>query len=256
MICDVCEEPDGHRGCMLLKCSECDLYVHESCYGLMRGARRKRGDSFPEWKCWACEMKDDEPDGRRPSICILCNVKDGIHAMHPVYNKEGPEGRPLKRRNGPAWVHTLCFLCIESSWQSSGCVYSCDAEGDTMDDDNHSSSSSEDESLGPASDSDDEPSSLAPKIVETHHCVFAGKKKWPEYHAVASELRKLRCQICRTSDKTAGVLRIPLQCCAGDENEDGTFVPSVKLETGCAWGLLRLFPSWDRWGGARLSAVL
>eukprot|EP00588_Corethron_pennatum_P025344 CAMPEP_0194320598 /NCGR_PEP_ID=MMETSP0171-20130528/16881_1 /TAXON_ID=218684 /ORGANISM="Corethron pennatum, Strain L29A3" /LENGTH=40 /DNA_ID= /DNA_START= /DNA_END= /DNA_ORIENTATION= len=40
-----------------------------------------------------------------------------------------------------------------------------------MDDDDHSSSGSEDESMGPVSDSDNKQLSLAQKIVETHHCV-------------------------------------------------------------------------------------
>jgi len=51
-----------------------------------------------------------------------------------VYNSEGPQGRPLQRRNGPAWVHTLCASFIGFHRQSSGCIYACDSNGDVMDD--------------------------------------------------------------------------------------------------------------------------
>jgi hypothetical protein len=56
----------------------------------------------------------------RPTECVLCSVKTGIHAMHPLYDQFGKFGRQLvlpasgvgfmKKERRLAWVHTLCAM--------------------------------------------------------------------------------------------------------------------------------------------------
>ena len=51
----------------------------------------------------------------RPTECALCSVKTGLHAMHPLYDFHGPEGRQLvlpasgvgfrRKEKRLAWVH-------------------------------------------------------------------------------------------------------------------------------------------------------
>ena len=69
----------------------------------------------------------------RPMECAFCNVKTGYHAMHPLFDMPGPEGRQLvlpasgagfKRvEKRLAWVHSLCAQFICSATYTKGCVY-------------------------------------------------------------------------------------------------------------------------------------
>lgn len=52
--CDICGMEDGHRGLHMQKCRECQIYVHEECYGL---TNEHEGVKYPGWKCWACVGK-------------------------------------------------------------------------------------------------------------------------------------------------------------------------------------------------------
>lgn len=61
----------------------------------------------------------------RPSECVLCSVKTGVHAMHPLYDQSGTSGRQLvlpasgvgfmRKERRLAWVHTLCAMVSTSS---------------------------------------------------------------------------------------------------------------------------------------------
>lgn len=86
----------------------------------------------------------------RPTVCVLCSHDKGIHAMHPLLDVHGPEGRqltwngrgdkhnhpsttndvtPRRRPSQLAWVHTLCASMICSNANTRGCVYGCDKNG-------------------------------------------------------------------------------------------------------------------------------
>mmetsp|Transcript_24953 Transcript_24953/g.42750 ORF Transcript_24953/g.42750 Transcript_24953/m.42750 type:complete len:915 (-) Transcript_24953:190-2934(-) len=75
----------------------------------------------------------------RPAECALCSVKTGIHALHPLYDFDGPHGRQLvlpasgvgifKRRKRLAWVHSLCAMFICSSERTGSLVWGCDEDG-------------------------------------------------------------------------------------------------------------------------------
>jgi len=89
----------------------------------------------------------------RPVECVLCSVKSHIHAMHPLFDMPGKDGRQLvlpPDKTGPnfmrkgsrlAWVHTLCGMFISANENYSGLVYGCDGDGnwysESMDDSNH-----------------------------------------------------------------------------------------------------------------------
>ena len=69
----------------------------------------------------------------RPVECVLCNIKTGIHAMHPLFDTHGPEGRQLvlsasgagfkRTEQRLAWVHSLCAQFIGCYSGTMGCVY-------------------------------------------------------------------------------------------------------------------------------------
>lgn len=64
----------------------------------------------------------------RPIECALCSVKSGVHAMHPLFDMPGPEGRQLvlpatgagfqRKERRLAWVHTLCaqYICTATGY--------------------------------------------------------------------------------------------------------------------------------------------
>ena len=69
----------------------------------------------------------------RPFECVLCSVKTGYHAMHPLFDMPGPEGRQLllpasgagfkKVQKRLAWVHSLCAQFINVNSNTKSCVY-------------------------------------------------------------------------------------------------------------------------------------
>ena len=99
----------------------------------------------------------------RPTVCVLCSHDSGVHAMHPLLDVHGPEGRQLTwsgrhsnkntttSKEGTkqlAWVHTLCASMICSNANTMGCVYGCDTNGNFYyddDDDDVASGKSENE---------------------------------------------------------------------------------------------------------------
>mmetsp|Transcript_24416 Transcript_24416/g.49980 ORF Transcript_24416/g.49980 Transcript_24416/m.49980 type:complete len:801 (+) Transcript_24416:95-2497(+) len=160
--CDLCMKPDGFRGHILQTCKICGLHVHELCYATIPIYKHD-----PDFVCHACNAigaeievnvpsvvggcGDDTESKReivvqneRPVHCVLCSYSGGIHAMHPIYDTDGPEGRQLllpKRENWEesqlAWAHTLCAQVINCYPKTAGCVFGCDEEGNFEEEDSH-----------------------------------------------------------------------------------------------------------------------
>jgi len=66
----------------------------------------------------------------RPRECVLCSHdKGGKHAMHPLLDIHGKEGRQLVWRGHDggderlAWVHTVCAGVVAANPITNGCVY-------------------------------------------------------------------------------------------------------------------------------------
>lgn len=109
----------------------------------------------------------------RPVECVLCSVKSHIHAMHPLFDMPGKDGRQLvlpPDRTGPtfmrkgarlAWVHTLCAMFISANENYSGLVYGCDGDGNwemqSMDNSIHTNNDDDYENIkGIDTDDDDD----------------------------------------------------------------------------------------------------
>ena len=116
-----------------LECSLFEEYIKSSQYSAYLSTRR------------TTMIQND-----RPVECALCSVKSkSSHAMHPLYDMPGKDGRQLVlppdktgpnfMRKGPrlAWVHTLCAMFISANENYSGLVYGCDGDGnwESIDDD-------------------------------------------------------------------------------------------------------------------------
>jgi hypothetical protein len=160
MVCDICSKPAHYRDFIgqLQKCKDCGMYVHELCYCLVPTTSLN-----PNFTCHACkavgttvevnvpskiggtgvDMGKEREQMRveeRPMECILCLHNSGYHAMHPLYDTCGKEGRQyvLKAKRAGiggkprrlAWVHTLCaqMLTIQKGW-----LYGVDKDGDWQD---------------------------------------------------------------------------------------------------------------------------
>lgn len=91
VVCDVCRSPDSEEGNEMVFCDQCDLCVHQACYGITR---------IPEgsWVCRTCAV------GVRPA-CELCPARGG--AMKST-------------RSGQKWSHVSCALWVPEV--SIGCV--------------------------------------------------------------------------------------------------------------------------------------
>lgn len=179
--CDICSKPSmaDCRNGILQQCKDCNIYVHELCYCMVPTTSLN-----PNFTCHACNAvmtsvevncpskiggTDDIGKKRelvkieeRPMDCILCVQKSSCHAMHPIYDTWGKEGRQLvlkakkageKRRL--AWVHTLCAQILSIQ---KGYLYGVDKYGDwhgyTME--NDGDDDIEDDGNGSEDDSDEE----------------------------------------------------------------------------------------------------
>jgi len=219
--CDICDQKDGFRGYNLQTCSVCSLAVHERCYGMTLTTTKNLN-----FVCKACAAIGSKVEVNKPSIlgkssstketirvqerpteCVLCNVHDGIHAMHPLFDTHGPKGRQLviSSQGGDsnrklAWVHTLCanFICSKTG----GSVYGCYGDDGRYED-----------------DSDQE---YADEENEVRFYAMATKEKGKEtaWSRIITDSRKtILCSICGKRDNSGDSLRIPLQCSANDVNE-------------------------------------
>lgn len=247
VICDICEQKDGFRGYNLQICSVCGLAVHERCYGMTLTSTKNSN-----FVCKACavigsKVEVNEPSllGRasstkgkirvqqRPTECVLCNVHNGIHAMHPLFDTHGPDGRQLVITSAGvndrklAWVHTLCanFICSTTG----GSVYGCYGDDGRYED-----------------DSDEEYSDEGNEVRFYAMATKDLNGKETAWSKIISDYRKsILCSICGKRDNSVNCLRIPLQCFANDAKELVDFKRRhedrsecfVGMHVGCArWG--------------------
>jgi len=273
--CELCSKKNGFQGFKCRTCKRCGLCVHETCYGLPKTID---GEPSSDWMCHACKavgrtfviskpgdknvrtMKQEE----RPSDCALCPIVGGVHAMHPLYDKHGPFGRPVllradRRRNLPdrlAWVHSACAYGIGSSRLAGGCVFGCFDDGgyvgessdeeesdDDDDDEDHAEKGEGGNDSSPRSKRARKDRGSAESTV--HHFVICGKENGEDtdWTNVIRECRALKCYLCGNS--CCPPTHIPLQCCANDKDEFHEHKPRHKdpgpcfeaLHVGCArWG--------------------
>jgi len=198
--------------------------VHTSCYGLASTTKNE------QWECHACRSIQPNENGikplnKRPNQCKLCSVKNGIHAMHPIYDKHGKNGKQI------GWGHTLCALGIGANAVTRGCVYGCDENGyyegdDVLEDqpeqefdDDSSISSNEDLSKSPKQSPEKQETNHEPEEAETHHFVVCTTNENSPWASVVRDSRELKCMVCGLKDNKAGILRIPVQCEAGGQEE-------------------------------------
>jgi hypothetical protein len=243
--CDICGHKDGWMLFRMRKCTECGLLVHENCYALLQTS-----GPIPEgWKCHACaavgkaiSVKGIHAPERsmvqasRPSDCALCPVQGGVHAMSPLYDTHGPEGRQrllsadpsrdLPAR--PGWVHSLCALGIAA--MTGGSVFGCLADGSWGEEE-----IAEEDMEGGGSRPQSKEGGKSPKrgggdieaededdnVGELHHFVISEKrygKEDDDYSRVISRHRKeLKCFLC--GNHGCPPTHVPVQCCAHHENE-------------------------------------
>ena len=236
--CDICDFKDGTNGLSLVTCKKCNVSVHRECYGLTDISALKYINACPPCRAVGREFPGRTGKGEemqvmqteRPAACVLCSVSTGAHAMHPLYDVQGKNGRQLVLPCGSlAWVHTVCASGICQHRVTAGCVYGCDITGNLNDED----------SSGDGSDGDGE----GPTVdVTTHHYVICNSKD-TEWWRVILDSRKLKCTECGKKDNS---LRIPIQCTAGDPGEYAPFHEKHQglaisctqaMHVGCAkWG--------------------
>lgn len=216
--CDICDKKDGFQGFNLQACRVCGVAVHERCYGMSSSTTKNSN-----FVCKACNSVGSQVEVNKPSVlgrtsrtketiriderptgCVLCDVHDGIHALHPLYDTHGPEARQLvisSEGGGKklAWVHTLCanFICT----QTGGSVYAAYGTDGRYED-----------------NSDEEYSDEEDRDIRFY--AMATDETGKEWAKIISERRKsILCSICGKKDNDGDSLRIAVQCCANDENE-------------------------------------
>eukprot|EP00581_Thalassiosira_minuscula_P008831 CAMPEP_0183705912 /NCGR_PEP_ID=MMETSP0737-20130205/2877_1 /TAXON_ID=385413 /ORGANISM="Thalassiosira miniscula, Strain CCMP1093" /LENGTH=875 /DNA_ID=CAMNT_0025933179 /DNA_START=62 /DNA_END=2689 /DNA_ORIENTATION=- len=288
--CDICDKQDGFWDHNLQKCKECGVLVHELCYGMIETDTKD-----PNFVCHACKAigtkvevnvpskiggtgskmgkkRDLVLQKERPTHCLLCSYDVGVHAMHPLLDTSGPEGRQLViersvKKNGRtvkrkelAWAHTLCAAVICSNPSTASCVYGCDKDGNWFGDDEEEISSNEEEHsdedgggekkgkddkakklAGDGAEEDESSSSNEDEICTTSTCYYVIATE-EGYADVIKEHRNLKCFVCGKVDKK---YRIPVQCIAGEDGEYKRFkerhsrgtVCFMAMHVGCArWG--------------------
>jgi PHD-finger len=135
----------------MVQCTKCKVYVHAECYGvpllsddvdficLACDAVGKKFEAVELWKIPVRQGDREEEEEAefnedsnkhlcvnfnteivkvkqrtRPQECAFCSIRDGIHAMHPLFDNHGSRGRRIfKRREDNnkkelVWCHTLC----------------------------------------------------------------------------------------------------------------------------------------------------
>lgn len=247
--CDVCQKIDGFRGMNMQTCKSCGVCVHEECYGLENSHEKKK---YSKWECHACKLVGRSLDtGRtkdgdkkyvkvtsRPTRCVLCSVKTGIHAMHLLYTDHGQDGRPLVIRNRKdnteeiAWVHTLCASFINAFAQTKSLVYGCYEDG-SYEENSHVSNEIDDDEEDDHDriklDYREDGGNKDALIVYPHHYVIVQKEDGEENNWTLrlNEMRnsKLKCFGCGHTDERS--LRIPIQCSYDEKC-------CVAFHVGCA----------------------
>lgn len=274
--CDICEKKDGFWGHNLQKCKVCHLLVHELCYGMLETKSKN-----PDFVCHACNAVGKEVEvnvpskiggcgnkmgdkrelmkqTERPTECLLCSHDKGIHAMHPLLDTHGKEGRQLvwngRGKNGKkrlAWIHTLCANVIGSNPRSVSQVYGCDKDGDFYDFEEQEMSCDEelefggDEKSVVASNSKDEVQASghngeneenvsgddsSTSVVNEPTCYYTINTEPGHAKNINDQRRGLTCFVCKKKDKE---YCIPIQCPAGEEEEYGRWKGRHKKNTEC-----------------------
>jgi hypothetical protein len=229
-MCDVCGLKDGQKNRKLIHCTECQLSVHKDCYGM---------DSYEKdfFCCWACRAvgksfqveAHDENGNRlqilqssRPKNCVLCSIKDGFHAMHPLYDASGTKGRQMHLEESNktlAWAHTLCAFFLTRS----GFLYGCSRDGGSdyyEDPEDANEDSDDDRSNNPELIDESAENSDYGEYAPVHHFVYRGginaRDEDKNVGRKISRLKQLKCYVCGADDKPKDVLRICLQVCLKD----------------------------------------
>ncbi|XP_076835496.1 protein Jade-1 isoform X2 [Brachyhypopomus gauderio] len=83
VVCDVCRSPEGEDGNEMVFCDQCNICVHQACYGILKVPQGN-------WLCRTCAL------GVQPK-CLLCPKRGG--ALKPT-------------RSGTKWIHVSCALWI------------------------------------------------------------------------------------------------------------------------------------------------
>ncbi|XP_026864142.2 protein Jade-1 isoform X2 [Electrophorus electricus] len=83
VVCDVCRSPEGEDGNEMVFCDQCNICVHQACYGILKVP-------IGNWLCRTCAL------GVQPK-CLLCPKRGG--ALKPT-------------RSGTKWIHVSCALWI------------------------------------------------------------------------------------------------------------------------------------------------
>eukprot|EP00584_Thalassiosira_punctigera_P025262 CAMPEP_0172575548 /NCGR_PEP_ID=MMETSP1067-20121228/137268_1 /TAXON_ID=265564 ORGANISM="Thalassiosira punctigera, Strain Tpunct2005C2" /NCGR_SAMPLE_ID=MMETSP1067 /ASSEMBLY_ACC=CAM_ASM_000444 /LENGTH=1044 /DNA_ID=CAMNT_0013368199 /DNA_START=23 /DNA_END=3153 /DNA_ORIENTATION=+ len=274
--CDICEKGDGFWGHNLQKCRGCGVLVHELCYGMVATDAKD-----PDFVCHACAAVGSEAEvnvpskiggcGKRtgkkrelvkqegrPRECLLCSHDGGVHAMHPLLDVHGPEGRQLAiertcRKGGAmvkekrlAWAHTLCASVICSNPGTQNSVYSCDKDGNCFGEDEDSESEDEfgeegAEGSAEADDDDDDRKEAKQSPSDKAICYFAISNESVWARSI-KEHRELKCFVCGKLDKT---WRIPVQCAAGDATELDRWKSRHQRGTEC---YMAMHVGCARWG--------
>lgn len=291
--CDICEKGDGFWGHNLQQCRTCGLLVHELCYGLAETDAKD-----PHFECHACravgtsvevnipsriggcgkkmgQKREWVTQDRRPRECLLCNHDRGIHAIHPLLDTHGPEGRQLcvetsvwrdgreRKERRLAWVHTLCASVINSNPGTSGSVYGCDRDrnyydaGEGSEDSNDEEEFADDDDSGGSVEEGEEGAKEAANGREREGDSEREDSRAKEdtttcYYAISNEgiwkqnikeHRNLKCFQCGKIDKK---WMIPVQCTAGDDHELDRWKSRHKKGTECFVGM---HVGCARWGG-------
>jgi len=121
-----------------ITCALFDTARHHIHQSLEQTKLEKYKQSSP-YKSYLAQQRTVMKQKERPTECVLCSVKNGIHAMHPLYDVDGKDGRQLvlsasgvgfmRKEKRLAWVHTLCAMFICSSERTGSLVYGCDEDG-------------------------------------------------------------------------------------------------------------------------------
>ena len=104
----------------------------------------------------------------------------------------------------------------------------------------NNSNQNEDDQDDDDDDDDDEDS-----VDDMHHFVFADEDPWIE---IINAHRKLKCYICGENDQKKNVLRIPVQCHAGDKHEFEEFKGSHPNSSGHETCCKAMHVGCSRWG--------
>eukprot|EP00578_Thalassiosira_sp_NH16_P022614 CAMPEP_0181094990 /NCGR_PEP_ID=MMETSP1071-20121207/10287_1 /TAXON_ID=35127 /ORGANISM="Thalassiosira sp., Strain NH16" /LENGTH=669 /DNA_ID=CAMNT_0023177355 /DNA_START=1 /DNA_END=2011 /DNA_ORIENTATION=+ len=277
--CDICEKRDGYLGHNLQQCKKCHVLVHELCYGMPETDCK---DS--DFVCHACKAVGCKIEFNVPSKIGGCGEKMGekrekmkqkelpqiassalmtkVSMPCILFDTHGPEGRQLclsvpgrgvNARKKLAWVHTLCASVICANPGTAGSVYGCDKDGnwhgdfeDTYDegecfDEGNDNRKEKEKKSKSTNYEDSEGSDESCTKDEGLRCFAIAADE--EYEHIIREHRGLRCFICGKKDK---ILKFPIQCQAGDEEEYGEWKDrhhrdtepcTMAMHVGCArWG--------------------